>query len=496
MATSNIEERGKESDRSEDTQVNSNKNNLKDTGATPKLMTFNTSQQAIKSRKARQVEIDNRRSLDLSAFKGYARRDSNHHTEKDQYRDSNYKEISDDTFQFASSTDEEQDTVVKGKLGRCEKKMNWHKNLNMGLREDGTNRQSEDDQRKYYTGRKGKEDDWNQIIYRLPIDTNNQPTFNGTSNITPKDFLKRLQTWMEDQQIQQKEKLMWAKRSLRGAAKLWEEIFCEDIYNFEQWTQEFLKKFWNRERQQKELIEMYNGRYRTEDISSMAPYFLKMIKKVKDIDLITVEEAINPIINHFPIHTARILTSTSPKTVLKIYEILEHLDSLENRNRQNRFQGRNNIGYQFSNDNSLQNSTYYRNVMHDNRQRYPNNEARGVRGNQNDNADTRYEVRRAGHAREFPQGNKQREDSTYYNSKNSPERDYRSNRNNKQGYTEKNTYSGNRGRYNYHQNNKDTDSQRSHYNVNALRRQNSKEREHMHQENREQESEYEEPAEN
>lgn len=241
---------------------------------------------------------------------------------------------------------------------------------------------------------------------------------------------------------------------------------------------------------------MYNGRYRTEDSSSMAPYFLKMIKKVKDIDLITVEEAINPIINHFPILTARILTSTSPKTVLKIYEILEHLDNLENRNRQNRFQGRNNIGYQFSNDNSLQNSTYYRNVMHDNRQRYPNNEARGVRGNQNDNADTRYKVRRAGHAKEFPQGNKQREDSTYYNSKNSPERDYRSNRNNKQGYTEKNTYSGNRGRYNYHQNNKNTDSQRSHYNVNALRRQNSKEREHMNQENREQESEYEEPAEN
>jgi len=207
------------------------------------------------------VEIDNRRSLDLSTFKGYARRDSNHHTEKDQYRDSNYKKISDDTFQFASSTDEEQDTVVKGKLGRSEKKMNCRKNLNMGLREDGTNRQSEDDQRKYYAGRKGKEDDWNQIIYRLPIDTNNQPTFNGTSNITPKDFLKRLQTWMEDQLIQQKEKAMWAKRSLRGAAKLWEEIFCEDIYNFEQWTQEILKKFWNRERQPKELIEMYNGRY-------------------------------------------------------------------------------------------------------------------------------------------------------------------------------------------------------------------------------------------
>jgi len=45
--------RTRKRDRSEDTQVNSNKDNLKNTGATPKLMTFNTSHTSHKIKKGK-----------------------------------------------------------------------------------------------------------------------------------------------------------------------------------------------------------------------------------------------------------------------------------------------------------------------------------------------------------------------------------------------------------------------------------------------------------
>lgn len=101
-------------------------------------------------------------------------------------------------------------------------------------------------------------------------------------------------------------------------------------------------------------MEIYNGQYKVLEVFRMAPYFLKMIKKNKDIDLITIEEGINHLIKHFPLETARILTSINPKTIENIYETLEHLDVLENRkvDKQygesgNRFRRRSDNGVQY-----------------------------------------------------------------------------------------------------------------------------------------------------
>ena len=199
----------------------------------------------------------------------------------------------------------------------------------------------------------------NTVVYRLPIDIQSMPTFNSTSNMNPVEFLKRLETWMEDQQIQPNEYISWTKRSLRGSAKLWNELFCDDIASYTEWKTEFLQKYWNRSKQQKVLLEIYTGQYNiSSENSDMASYFLRMLKKIKEIDLITVNEGIELIINHFPINTARTLTSLNPKSQRNILDTLESLDNLENRQIKQRF-------FQISNNSR---SGYRNNREHNNRE--------------------------------------------------------------------------------------------------------------------------------
>lgn len=176
----------------------------------------------------------------------------------------------------------------------------------------------------------------NTVVYRMPIDTKNMPTFNGTSSLNPKEYIKRLETWLEDQQIQPNEYTNWAKRSLRGQAKLWDEIFCENTRTYHNWKQEFLQKYWSRDRQQQALMDIYNGRYIQSEYTEMSTYFLKILKQIKEIDLISINEGIAVVINHFPVNVARILISLNPRTPENIYEVLEQFDELENKNRQNR----------------------------------------------------------------------------------------------------------------------------------------------------------------
>lgn len=176
----------------------------------------------------------------------------------------------------------------------------------------------------------------NTVVYRMPIDMKNMPTYNGTSNINPKEYIKRLETWLDEQQIQPNEYTSWAKKTLRGPAKLWDEIFCDDIRSYRNWKQEFLQKYWSRSKQQQALMEIYNGKFSQAENTEMATYFLKTIRKIKEIDLISIDEGIGLVINHYPISIARILTSLNPRTVENIYEVLEQFDNLENRNKTNR----------------------------------------------------------------------------------------------------------------------------------------------------------------
>lgn len=181
----------------------------------------------------------------------------------------------------------------------------------------------------------------NTIIYRLPVDAKNIPTFNGTSSMNPKEYIRRLEAWLEDQQIDSNGQLTWAKRSLRGSARLWDEIFCENIQTYRQWKQEFLKKYWSRENQQQVLVEIYNGKYRKSENAEMSTYFLLMMKKIKEIDLISIDEGLGLLIKHFPLDIARILMSINPRTAEKVYETLESFDQLERQHSTQKFGGRN-----------------------------------------------------------------------------------------------------------------------------------------------------------
>lgn len=185
--------------------------------------------------------------------------------------------------------------------------------------------------------------------FQWRIDTSDLPIFNGR-NASPTEFIESLENWLEEKWIPREQRLSFAKRSLKGDAAIWFEIFAGNSGSFEEFRHKFMQRYWDAQKQQEALLRIMKGKYEDRGSSNMAEYFLKIYKKIKTIKYLNQDDVVDVIAAHFSIDVARILVSTNPKSIENIYKTLERLDTIENKQRNER--------HNYSRHNSYQKNYY------------------------------------------------------------------------------------------------------------------------------------------
>lgn len=161
--------------------------------------------------------------------------------------------------------------------------------------------------------------------------------FSGTQDIKlvhPVLFISELEEYFENFSFSEQNKLLVARQSLIGPAKLWESVFRQTIKSFEQFKNEFIEEYWNTRRQQKYKVEFYSGQYeKRKGVSNMADYFLQQVSFARLFRPVMNDEIIiDCILRHFPADIEWGLRSNIKSLSINgVKELLRQRDEIESR---------------------------------------------------------------------------------------------------------------------------------------------------------------------
>lgn len=153
----------------------------------------------------------------------------------------------------------------------------------------------------------------------------------GKEDMHPAEFIRRLEDYFGQNDVQDDQAVGLARDCLGGAAADWATFHREAFRDFTDFRDEFLAEFWSSERQEELMNELFRGAY-ARGKGTMKEYAYALAARATYLDPPVGEAVIvRALKKHFPRHIRQILAGArgSMRTVRDLADALEELEQCE-----------------------------------------------------------------------------------------------------------------------------------------------------------------------
>lgn len=153
----------------------------------------------------------------------------------------------------------------------------------------------------------------------------------GKEDMHPAEFMRRLEDYFVQNEVQDDQAVGMARDCLSGAAADWATFHREAFRDFEDFKEGFLTEFWSSERQDELMNELFRGVY-TRAKGDMKVYAYSLAARATYLDPPVGEAVIvRALKKHFPRHIRQILAGArgSMRTVKDLADALGEMEQCE-----------------------------------------------------------------------------------------------------------------------------------------------------------------------
>ena len=145
----------------------------------------------------------------------------------------------------------------------------------------------------------------------------------------PKDFLEEVTYCFDTHDIDDEDRVKEVGRLLDGDANTWYQVYRNQCKTFSQFSTEFLKYFWGRQRQLEVRANLFTPSQYRPNLGSMSAYFLNLLNQASHLDhKIPVPVIISALLEHFPHDVKWSLAQVDLESTEAVIFKLQSLDNL------------------------------------------------------------------------------------------------------------------------------------------------------------------------